>query len=76
MPNLDDVVKPFCLFPIYRASAGFFVVVFSAHTQNGQLADREAMFATFDKKGIGLELQTTPFNVLKRKMCGFAMYSA
>ncbi len=28
--------------------------------QNGQLADREEIFAEFDKKCIGLELQTRP----------------
>ncbi len=34
--------------------------LFSARTQNGQLADREKIFAEFDKKCIRLELQTTP----------------
>ncbi len=36
---------------------------FSAHTQNGQPADREEIFAEFDKKCIGLDLQTTPLSV-------------
>ncbi len=35
-------------------------ILFSAHAQNGQLADREEIFAEFDKKSAGLELQTTP----------------
>ncbi len=33
---------------------------FSAHTQNGQLADRQEIFTEFEMKCIGLELQTTP----------------
>ncbi len=36
---------------------------FSAHTQNGQSADCEEIFVEFDKKCIGLELQTTPLTV-------------
>ncbi len=35
---------------------------FSAHTENAQLADRKEIFAEFDKKCIGLELQITPLN--------------
>ncbi len=35
--------------------------VFSAHTQNRQLVDREEIFAEFDY-GFGLELQTTPLS--------------
>ncbi len=51
-------------FPIYRAGAVYeHRIVFSAHTQNGQLADRKEMFAGFDNKCIGLELQATPFKV-------------
>ncbi len=34
--------------------------LFSARTQNGQLAEREEIFAESDKKCIGLEFQTTP----------------
>ncbi len=37
--------------------------VFSAHTQNGKLADREEIFAEFNKKCIGVKLQTTPLSV-------------
>ncbi len=33
---------------------------FFQRTQNGKLADPEEIFAEFDKKCIGLELQTTP----------------
>ncbi len=33
---------------------------FSAHTQNGKPMEREEIFSEFDKKYIGLELQTTP----------------
>ncbi len=35
--------------------------LFSAHTQTRQLADREEIFAEFDKKCKGLELQAAPF---------------
>ncbi len=34
-------------------------IFFSAHTQNGKLADHEEIFSEFDKKCTGLELQTT-----------------
>ncbi len=48
---------PLCLFPIYRTRA----VYEHVQTQNRQLADREEIFDEFDKKCIGLELQTPPF---------------
>ncbi len=38
-------------------------IFFSSHTQNGQLADCEEIFAEFYKKCIGLELQTTPLSL-------------
>ncbi len=50
----------FCLFPIYRPRAVYEHQISFQRTQNGQLADREEIFAEFDKKCIGLELQTTP----------------
>ncbi len=39
--------------------------VSSAHTQSRQLKDHEEIFAEFDKKCIGLELQTTPLSKTK-----------
>ncbi len=52
-----------CLFPVYRARAVYEHWVFlSAHTQNGQLADREEILAEFHKRCAGLELQTTPLS--------------
>ncbi len=37
--------------------------VFSVHTQNGKLADREEIFTEFDRKCIWLESQTTPLKL-------------
>ncbi len=37
--------------------------LFSAHTQNRKLADREEIFSEFDKNCIGLESSTTSLNV-------------
>ncbi len=40
--------KTLCLFPVYRARAVYeHQIFFSAHTQNGKLADREEIFSEF-----------------------------
>ncbi len=44
----------------------------SVHTLNGQLVDREKIFAEFDKKCTGLELQST--TELKRKYLVFYFF--
>ncbi len=42
--------------PVYRVRAVYeHRTFFSAHTQNGKLADREEIFTEFDKKCIGFE---------------------
>ncbi len=37
-------------------------LMFSAHTQNGKLADCEETFSEFDKNCFGLESYSTPLN--------------
>ncbi len=50
-----------CLFPVYKGRAVYeHRTVFSVHTQNGTIADREEKFSEFDKKCIGLESYTAP----------------
>ncbi len=41
----------------------YLLIFFSAQTHNGQLAGCGEIFAVFDKKCIGLELQTTPLSI-------------
>ncbi len=56
--------EPLCLFPIYRARAMYeHWTFFQCTHRNGQLVDHEETFAEFDKKCIGLELQTTPLSL-------------
>ncbi len=44
------------LFPVYRTRVVYeHWTFFSAHTENGKLAEREEIFTEFDKKCIGLE---------------------
>lgn len=53
--------RHFLCFPVYTARAVFkHQVLFSAHTQNRQLADREEVVAEFDKQCVGLESVTAP----------------
>ena len=63
--------------PIYRARAAYGHHFFSVHTQNGQLADLEEIFAEFDKKCIGLESLTLLLilNEAFRKSVYFKFYS-
>ncbi len=49
------------------------IFCFLAHTQNGQLADREEIFAKFDEKCTGLQLQTTALNVELQGLGGLAV---
>ncbi len=43
---------------------------FSVRTQNGQLVDFVKIFAEFNKRCIGLELQTTPLSESSTEIAG------
>ncbi len=64
-PLLIGCSNVVCLSPVHLQSQGCVRTLdfFSARTQNGKQADREEMFAEFDKKSsqsIGLESLTAP----------------
>ncbi len=50
------LLESLCLFPVYRVRAVYErQTFFSAHTENGKLADREEIFSELHKKCTGLE---------------------
>ncbi len=59
--------EPLCLFLIYRARAVYeHQIIFSAHAE----VDREKIFAEFDKKCIGLQLQIALLMFMFDLKCG------
>ncbi len=53
-PGLVPLLEPLSLFPVYRARAVYeHQTVFSAHTQNGKLADREEVLDKLKLKPAG-----------------------
>ncbi len=71
VPQLVALPETLCLFPIYRVRAvNEHRTVFSAHTENGKLADREEKLSEFDKKCFGLESYAIPLNRKKMNKVG------